>query len=153
MDATNLVLFCALLLMISALLGFFQQGERTSPIAYILVSAAGFGWVAYSRGRGVQFFGSSNVAVSLLAAILVGVVLGIAGEVYLHSRRKPALSDVLKPMLASPILLLPLYGAVRTIPTYDAADLVWWGLLGFQNGWFWKTALQRQSRQRAVDKW
>jgi len=143
MSITTLVLTCALLLLVLTLLAFFRQHDRTGPIVGVVVSAAGLAWVAHLRDDGGRSFGSSSGSLVLFVVILVGVVFGMAGEVYFRSRRTPAMADVIKPMLASPIVLLPLYGAVRTIPTYDTSDLLWWALLGFQNGWFWKTVLEK----------
>lgn len=92
---------------------------------------------------GLQSFGGGVSPIIGVCIIEVGVILGIVAELINRKPRKPAPIEILQPILASPIVLLPLYGTIHTLPKLQSKQIIWLVLLGFQNGWFWKTVIEK----------
>jgi hypothetical protein len=74
----------------------------------------------------------------MFGAIIVGI--GARYFFYLLPGQFSWLS-LLKPATISPIVLIPLIGSIQTLSSLTAMQLVSFGLLAFQNGFFWQAVL------------
>ncbi len=85
-------------------------------------------------------------AAPLIAVVimLVCTILGMAAQhvFYMEDRGFSWLAFV-RPIVISPIVLLPLLGSVLGTPQLTNIQLVSFGFLAFQNGFFWKVVLER----------
>lgn len=87
--------------------------------------------------------------VSPLAAIGIMFIctsLGIAAR-YVFYMRVFTWRSFLKPLVISPIVLLPLIGSVQGSANIESIQLISFGILAFQNGFFWKVILERTQLQ------
>lgn len=84
----------------------------------------------------VAFGGPSPLAAILI--MLVTSMLGMLAHGVLRSR-KFSWGSTLKPLVLSPIVLLPLLGAIeRSASSIDTLQVVSLAFLAFQNGYFWR---------------
>jgi hypothetical protein len=67
--------------------------------------------------------------------------LYLCAAVYLQKEQFSWL-DLLKPVTISPIVLLPLMGSVQGVGELKEIQVVSFGLLAFQNGFFWQAVLE-----------
>lgn len=71
--------------------------------------------------------------------MFICVVLGIMARNIFYQRGKFTLKSFLRPLVISPIVLLPLIGALQSSAEVEAIQLICLAILAFQNGFFWKT--------------
>ena len=90
----------------------------------------------------VQSFGSKT---SLLVAALMGIciILGMLSSFFFFPRDGRGISACVKPLLVSPIILLPLLGLVKTVPDFSSITMLYLCLISYQNGFFWKVVFRR----------
>lgn len=98
----------------------------------ILHLTVGFPKARYDFGSGDEVLA---VGIMLLA-VLVGM---IANQVY-YSKGPLVLRQCAKPLVVSPIVLLPLLGSVQGA-NLDTLQFVCFAILAFQNGFFWQRVL------------
>ncbi len=82
--------------------------------------------------------------VSPLAAIglmFVCIILGMAARYIFYLKRKFSWLAFVKPLCVSPIVLLPLFGSVQGMQELKTIQMLSFGLLAFQNGFFWQVVL------------
>lgn len=89
-----------------------------------------------------ELFGGASL-LGAIGLMFLCVVLGMAARYafYLHGRF--SWRSLLKPLCVSPIVLLPLLGSIQTIAEIQAMHLVSFGILAFQNGFFWQVVFER----------
>lgn len=75
------------------------------------------------------------------------VLLGMAARYLFYLRGKFSWLSFLKPLCASPIVLLPLLGALQGLSQIEPIQLVSFCFLAFQNGFFWKVVFERAKAQ------
>ena len=88
--------------------------------------------------------------VSSLAAIgimFVCTILGIVGHNFFYYK-KVVWQSFLKPLWISPIVLLPLIGSVQATSDIEPIQLISFGILAYQNGFFWNVILERTQLQK-----
>jgi hypothetical protein len=87
-------------------------------------------------------FGQGTSPVGTVGIMFVATVSGIAARYifYLQAGHFSWL-DFLKPLSISPIALLPLIGSVQTSGELSGMQVVSFGVLAFQNGFFWQAVL------------
>jgi hypothetical protein len=91
----------------------------------------------------VRAFGGAS-PVATVAVTFVCVVLGIAGNCVYRSGESPfSWSAALRPLVVSPIVLLPLLGTIALSGEVNGLQLICFAILGFQNGFFWQAVLDR----------
>ena len=75
--------------------------------------------------------------------MFLAIVCGIAAR-YIFDLRKSQFSvlEFLKPIVISPMVLLPLIGSVLATGELNGMQVVSFALLAFQNGFFWKVVLE-----------
>lgn len=71
---------------------------------------------------------------------------GITAQHLFYLEGKFRWREYLKPMLTSPIVLLPLLGAIQRSSNLESVQLISLGFLAFQNGFFWKEMFKRAKR-------
>lgn len=122
-------------------------------IAYLLV---------FSRGDGLQSKGSEQPEIGFVVVLYVCMLFGIASHYFYDLLVTPRLSRppfdigaLLAPMLASPLVFIPLLGAFQSADI-DLANLtrpkLMIFLVAFQNGFFWKEVFDNRRRARKTPK-
>jgi hypothetical protein len=140
---TNLVLFFAAVLIVASAiidLGLARRPGRFLVVLGLVVAfglvlhwAIGFPEPNYSFGPRSELF--------VVAVILFFVLLGMAAHYVFYQDGPFVVREFLKPMLISPIVLLPLLGIVQGREA-GVMEYVCFGILGFQNGFFWQKVLE-----------
>lgn len=90
----------------------------------------------------VQAFGgfSPMAAVGIMFA---SVLVGIAARYIFYRQGRYTWRSFLKPLVISPIVLLPLLGSLQGVAALEPVQLISFALLSFQNGFFWETVIER----------
>ena len=99
----------------------------------LLINNAQYGKVA---------FGGGTSPVATVGIMFAATVFGIAAR-YIFYVQKGQFSwlDFIKPLMISPIALLPLVGSVQTSGELNGMQVISFGVLAFQNGFFWQAVL------------
>ena len=88
----------------------------------------------------VAFGGTSPAAT--VGVMFVATVLGIAARyIFYLQRGQFSWLDFVKPLMISPIALLPLIGSVQSTGELNNMQVLSFGVLAFQNGFFWQAVL------------
>lgn len=95
----------------------------------------------FPHASGRLSFGGSIPGWWALIAMAVGVIFGMVAQYVWSKPKKPNLLDFLRPIVISPLVMLPLVGSLQDGPleTIQLASLT---LLAFQNGFFWQQVLK-----------
>lgn len=99
-----------------------------------LIANATLGYVA---------FGAGTSSIMVVFIMLGAILLGIAARYIFYLRGAFSWADFVKPLCLSPLLLIPLLGSVLQSNDLQPIQVLSFGLLGFQNGFFWQAVLQR----------
>jgi len=89
-----------------------------------------------------QAFGGVSPLASI-GIMFVCILFGIAAHYLFYLKGRFFWRSFLKPLLISPIVLLPLIGSVQGASNIESIQLISFGFLAFQNGFFWKEVLER----------
>jgi hypothetical protein len=93
-----------------------------------------------STGR-VTAFGP-DAAVRTVLVMFGAAVLGIVARyIFYLEKGQFSILDFAKPIVISPIVLLPLIASLQTTGELTGMQFVSFGLLAFQNGFFWQAVL------------
>jgi hypothetical protein len=102
-----------------------------------------------TMGRGTQAVPWGTVGL-LYFAMMLGMV---AQYFFFYGRRKFRWRDFIKPLLASPIVFMPLVSAYQkaltSLDTFELGDLMLL-CVAFQNGFFWKVIFDKREEQLAA---
>ena len=82
-----------------------------------------------------------------IGIMFVCTVLGIVGHYFFNLKGRFSWRTFLKPLIISPIVLLPLIGSVQVTSDIENIQLISFGFLAFQNGFFWKEVLEHAKPQ------
>src|SRR3954465_8063347 len=82
---------------------------------------------------------TSPIAIGLM---LFCVGFGIAARYFFYLRGRFSWRQFLKPLVISPIVLLPLLGSLPTTSAVESIQMISFALLSFQNGFFWVAVLE-----------
>jgi hypothetical protein len=104
------------------------------------------GFPAPSSGR-IAFGGTIAVGWAVLA-MFVGVVLGMIAQYVWTKPETFTLLDFLRPIVVSPMVLLPLIGSLSNGPL-EPLQMLSLALLAFQNGYFWQQVLKDAKPKQA----
>ncbi|MEK7396936.1 MAG: hypothetical protein AAB116_08375 [Candidatus Poribacteria bacterium] len=92
-------------------------------------------------------FGGGVSPTASIGIMFVGVILGMVASLFYGLRDKEKFSwKLLKPLFISPIVLLPLIGSVQGTSNLEPIQLISFGILAFQNGFFWKVVFERAKK-------
>ena len=89
-----------------------------------------------------QAFGGASPVLAIVIMLLC-TIAGIATNYFFYLKSKFSWRTFLKPILISPIVLLPLIGSVQGVSEVQALQLMSFAFLAFQNGFFWRVVLER----------
>ena len=115
--------------------------EATILVGVIVLLNATTGFPATRQAFG----GISPIAA--IGIMLVCTLLGIAAHYFFYLKGEFSWQSFLKPILISPIVLLPLIGSVQGTSSLESLQLISFGFLAFQNGFFWKVVLEHAKTQ------
>jgi hypothetical protein len=93
-----------------------------------------------------QAFGGISQVVAI-AIMFVCTIFGICANYFFYLKGNFSWMSLLKPLCVSPIVLLPLLGSVQGISEFESIQLISFGFLAFQNGFFWKTVFEHAKNQ------
>ncbi|HWY42908.1 MAG TPA: hypothetical protein VNX66_05390 [Candidatus Sulfotelmatobacter sp.] len=96
-----------------------------------------------SKSAGYVTFGSGASPTLVVFIMFAAILLGVAARYVFYLRGNFSWLDFVKPMCVSPILLLPLIGSLEAVKSLEPIQVFSFGLLAFQNGFFWQAVLQR----------
>ena len=110
--------------------------------AVALLTVIVIGLLINNAATGRVAFGAGTSPVGTVGIMFVATVLGIAAR-YVFYLQKGQFSwlDFLKPLTISPIALLPLIGSVQSTGELNGMQVISFGVLAFQNGFFWQAVL------------
>ncbi len=86
-----------------------------------------------------------NEELLAVGIVLLGAIMGIAANIFFYSEVPFSLRDTAKPIVVSPIVVLPLLGTISGT-TSEPLQLISFWFLSFQNGFFWTKVLSDASR-------
>jgi hypothetical protein len=92
-------------------------------------------------------FGAGWPPELVLGLMFLAVVAGIAGHYAFHRRRDFSWSSFVRPLVASPIVLLPLIGSLQGA-ALEAIQVASFVILAYQNGFFWREVLRDARKER-----
>jgi len=94
-----------------------------------------------------QAFGGVSPIVSIIVMFFC-IIFGMVARTYYEFKdgEGVVLRSFLKPFCVSPIVLLPLIGAVQGTSDLEYIQLTSFGILAFQNGFFWKVVFGRAKK-------
>jgi len=84
---------------------------------------------------------------SAIATMLICTILGIAANYFFYLSGPFSWLSFLKPVLVSPIVLLPLIGSVQGLPQIESVQMICFGLIAFQNGFFWRAVFEHAKKK------
>ena len=73
-----------------------------------------------------------------ISIMFVCTPIGIAAHYLFYTKGQFSWQAFLKPLVITPIVLLPLIGSVQGTSDLEPIQLISFALLAFQNGFFWK---------------
>ena len=82
-----------------------------------------------------------------IGIMFVCTVLGIVGHYFFNLKGRFSWRTFLKPLIISPIVHLPLIGSVQVTSDIETIQLISFGFLAFQNGFFWKEVFEHAKIQ------
>ncbi|HEY6006633.1 MAG TPA: hypothetical protein VIV57_27380 [Anaeromyxobacter sp.] len=92
-----------------------------------------------------QSFGGISPLLAM-GILLVGTILGMTARYIFYIRGKFRWLSLVKPLVVSPIVLLPLIGSLQGQAALEPIQLVSFAFLSFQNGFFWKAVLDHADK-------
>jgi hypothetical protein len=136
-----LAIACALLLVVDLARGHRRRGTvgLILLVAFLIALYVTTGFPFPTEGR-VSFGGTISVWWAIFAMFL-GVVLGMIAQYVWTKPETFTWLDFLRPIVVSPMVLLPLIGSLSSGPL-EAIQLFSMALLAFQNGYFWQQVLK-----------
>ena len=133
------VLLYGVVLFVEAFAGNWRRSvlEGTLLIVFVCALRITTGFPAPAQAFG----GFSPVAA--IGIMFGSVLVGTAARYVFYRQGRYTWRSFLKPLVISPIVLLPLLGSLQGIATLEPIQLISFALLSFQNGFFWETVLER----------
>ncbi len=80
--------------------------------------------------------------ITAIGIMFVCTLLGIAAH-YFFFLKQFSWKTFLKPLVISPIVLLPLIGSLQGTSNIEAIQMISFGFLSFQNGFFWREVFEQ----------
>ena len=147
MSSTNtivvsvLAVLCAVLMLFDIVRGSWRRGGAGLLLLFVflIILNVTTGFPRPSTGR--VAFGGSIPSWWAVLAMAVGVVFGMIAQYVWSKPKRVNLLDFLRPIVVSPLVLLPLIGSLQNGPL-ETIQLASLALLAFQNGFFWQQVLK-----------
>jgi hypothetical protein len=89
-----------------------------------------------------QSFSGTPTAMTV-AVMFICVVCGTVANYFYYQRGSFSLKSLIRPVVVSPLVLLPLLGTLEGRSEIESVQLIWFALLAFQNGFFWRVVFDR----------
>ncbi|HEX4956399.1 MAG TPA: hypothetical protein VF017_23685 [Thermoanaerobaculia bacterium] len=101
-------------------------------------------WIGFPRlaDGGRRSFGAEANAWLMIGLIFGCILVGIAAHHVFFLKGAFSWAKLLKSLLISPIILLPLVGSLQDTSSFGPMQIFSFCLLAFQNGFFWRIALE-----------
>lgn len=137
----------AFFLLVSAIFSIVDliRGNRIRGISGLVAVLIVIGTLNLATGfpfpsDGAIAFGAGYSTTTAVVTMFVGIVLGMLGHYIWQRPEQFSVIELLRPLVASPIVLLPLIGSLdgTDVQPLQLISLV---LLAFQNGFFWPKVL------------
>lgn len=93
-----------------------------------------------------QAFGGVS-PMTAIGIMFVCTILGIIAHYLFYLKGEFSLRTFFKPLFISPIVFLPLVGSVQGVSDLESIQMISFGILAFQNGFFWKVVLEHAKTQ------
>ena len=147
MSAFGILQACGAAYLVLILVDAIRTREFRRLIWQVLVGLVviAFALVYFRQTTGRVAFGNDSSRIIAIAVIFVTTLIGIAAH-YFFYLAKPGRFDwfaLLKPLLITPIIILPLVGSMQQSASIEAMQIVMLGLLAFQNGFFWRAVFEK----------
>lgn len=81
---------------------------------------------------------SSTPTAAVVGVMFICVVLGTVANYMFYLKASFSWRSLVRPIVVSPLVLLPLLGTLEGHPQVETVQLIWFALLAFQNGFFWR---------------
>src|SRR5262245_55767815 len=122
---------------------FFRKNwKRFFFQAFLLIGLVLLGLAINHASTGRVAFGPDTAIVKTVLIMFGATVLGIiARYIFYLQKGQFSIFDFAKPIVISPIVLLPLIASLQTTSELTGMQFVSFGLLAFQNGFFWQAIL------------
>lgn len=141
----SIVVFaCILLMAIFLVLDIIRGARRRGIVGLIMLAAIVIAlWFttnfSFTGPQRIPFGGTfpTTLAIGLMFG---GIILGMLGHYIWQKPEKFSVLEMLRPLVASPIVLLPLIGSLDG-SALQPVQLISLLLLAFQNGFFWPKVL------------
>jgi len=88
-------------------------------------------------------FGTGSVSLGFVGLMFLCIMLGMAARHFFYLRGKFSWLPLVRPLCVSPIVLLPLLGALQGAASFEPIQVLSFCLLAFQNGFFWRVVFER----------
>jgi hypothetical protein len=145
MEISTLLRVCAAVYMAVIVIELIwaRRVKRFAAEVLILLALVVLDALITNAATGRLAFGSGASPTAAVAIMFAGIMLGIAARYLFYSKGPFSWADFLKPLCISPIVLLPLIGSVQAVKEFETMQVISFGLLAFQNGFFWQVILER----------
>lgn len=90
-----------------------------------------------------QSFGPGVSPFTMIGIMYTCILMGIVGQFVYSSQKNSYWKGLAKPLCVSPIVLMPLMGSVQHQSNIETMQIISFGILAFQNGFFWKLILEK----------
>lgn len=124
------------------LVDLFTSGARKRAVGEAIALGGVFLLLNVTTGfpAAQQSFGAEPIAA--LGIMGLCVLCGMAAHYFFFLQRKWSWKSFLRPFFVSPLVLLPLIGSVSGVPSIEPIQLISFGFLAFQNGFFWREVFE-----------
>lgn len=94
----------------------------------------------------IRSFGGLSPLIAI-AIMFLCTLFGMSARYIFYQKDNFSWGKFLRPLVISPIILLPLFGTLQGISEFKPIQLLSFGILSYQNGFFWKEIFERVQRE------
>ena len=144
--ANNILLFSMVLYSIFLVIEFYNSKKKQTIFIQIVIISVVTVVLFFMTGFPFPKVSFGTTTSIMTVSIMFGcVIFGIFSN-YLFFSTTFTWREFLRPVLISPIVLMPLYGLVEGTPDIQNMKLISLCLISFQNGFFWKVLFEKISK-------
>ncbi len=145
---THLLIAAVLVYAVLILFDFLRADKRRVAVIELLLLAAATLFLNRSTGFPTVRvpFGDASVVLTVVL-MFICTTLGIAANYLFYRGEAFSWQSFLKPLLVTPIVLLPLLGSIQAVVHLEWLQTVSFALLAFQNGFFWNAVFDSVSKR------
>jgi len=143
MDSKIVLEFCAAVYLAAVLIDVIRRRWLRSALELgALMAVIAIALLLHNSVNGVVALGGGQSELIPLLVMFGAVVLGIVARYFFFLKPGEfSWLSLLKPTMISPIVLIPLMASVQTVGNLNSMQMVSFGVLAFQNGFFWQAVL------------